>query len=112
MRIRVQVIIEADQESAIPLYIEEVACLERGSLSPETLGLRLDEAKQLLAGVQQIITTQQSANSRSLAPACIPVPANPERLAVGVLSPRCFPNAAHRKCSARRSDGHRCCPMG
>src|ERR1051326_2723611 len=30
MRIRVQVIIEADQESAIPPHIEEVTCLERG----------------------------------------------------------------------------------
>ncbi len=59
MRIRVQVIIEADQESAAPLHIEEVACLERGPLSPETLGLRLEEAKQLLAGVQQVMTTQQ-----------------------------------------------------
>src|SRR5258708_572583 len=59
MRIRVQVIIEADQESAIPVHIEEVACLERGPLSPETLGLRLDEAKQMLAGVQQVMTAQQ-----------------------------------------------------
>ena len=59
MRIRVQVIIEADQESVVPLHIEEVACLERGPLSPETLGLRLDEAKQMLAGVQQVMTAQQ-----------------------------------------------------
>ncbi len=59
MRIRIQVLIESDQESAVPLHIEEVACFERGTLLPETLGLRLDEAKQMLAGVQQVMTTQQ-----------------------------------------------------
>jgi hypothetical protein len=58
MRIRVQVLIEADQE-VTPPYVEEVACFERGPLSPETLGLRLDEAKQMLAGVQQVMTAQQ-----------------------------------------------------
>src|SRR5712692_2816540 len=59
MRIRVQVIIESDQESTVPLHIEEVACFKRGTLSPETLGLRLSEAKQMLAGIQQVITAQQ-----------------------------------------------------
>jgi hypothetical protein len=58
MRIRVQVLIESDQE-ATPPHIEEVVCFERGPLSPETLGLRLDEAKQMLAGVQQVMATQQ-----------------------------------------------------
>jgi hypothetical protein len=48
MRIRVQVVIEADQESAVPLHMEEVACFERGPLSPETFGLQLSEAKQML----------------------------------------------------------------
>src|SRR5438132_10506254 len=59
MRIRIQVTIEADQESAVPLHSEEVACFERGTLSAETLGLRLDEAKQLLAGVQQAMAYKQ-----------------------------------------------------
>lgn len=58
MRIRIQVVIEADQE-ATPACVEEVACFERGLLSPETFGLRLEEAKQILAGVQQVMTTQQ-----------------------------------------------------
>ncbi len=60
MRIRVQVILESDQET-VPLHVEEVASFERGPLSPETLGLRLEEAKQMLAGVQQVMTTQQDA---------------------------------------------------
>src|SRR3989442_864192 len=59
MQIRVQVIIEADQEGAVPRHIEEVACFERGTLSKDSLGLRLSEAKQMLAGIQQVITAQQ-----------------------------------------------------
>jgi hypothetical protein len=58
MRIRVQVLIEADGE-APPLRVEEVACFERGQLTEDSLGLRLDEAKQVLAGVQQAMTAQQ-----------------------------------------------------
>lgn len=58
MRIRVQVLIESDQEAA-PLCVEEVACFERGELTPETLGLQLSEAKQVLASVQQVIVAQQ-----------------------------------------------------
>jgi hypothetical protein len=52
------VIIEADHE-ATATCVEEVACFERCSLSPATLGLQLDEAKQLLAGIQQIMIAQQ-----------------------------------------------------
>ena len=58
MRIRVQVLIESDQE-ATPPHVEEVAYIERDHLSPETLGLRLDEAKQMLAGVQQVMAQSQ-----------------------------------------------------
>src|SRR6266487_2853013 len=58
MRIRVQVIIESDQEIT-PLHVEEVACFQRGTLTPETLGLRLDEAKQMLSSVQQVMTAHQ-----------------------------------------------------
>lgn len=38
---------------------EEVAYFERQQLTPETLGLRLEEAKQMLAGVQQVMTGSQ-----------------------------------------------------
>jgi len=37
MRIRVQIIIEVNQEATAP-HIEEVTCFERETLSPETLG--------------------------------------------------------------------------
>jgi len=52
------VLIESDQEVA-PLHAEEVACFERQQLTPETLGLRLEEAKQMLANVQQVMTESQ-----------------------------------------------------
>src|SRR5437667_1515011 len=58
MRIRVQIIIESDQEAAPP-HVEEVACFQRGTLSPETLGLQRTFAKQMLAGVQQVMTESQ-----------------------------------------------------
>ena len=58
MRIRVQVLIESDQEG-VPLCVEEVACFERDQLAPETLGLQLSEAKQVLSGVQQVMTESQ-----------------------------------------------------
>lgn len=58
MRIRIQVLIESDQEAA-PLHVEEVACFERQQLTPETLGLWLSEAKQMLAGVQHVMTESQ-----------------------------------------------------
>lgn len=57
MRVRVQVVIEAD--SGEGEIIQEVACLERAALRPEDLGLTLVEAKSLLEGVQQTMVTQQ-----------------------------------------------------
>ena len=39
--------------------VEEVACLKRGTLTPEELGLNLAEAKEILQGVQQSMTEHQ-----------------------------------------------------
>jgi hypothetical protein len=58
MKVRVQVVIEHDGDD-VPL-VEEVACLERTILTPETLGLTLVEAKALLARLQDMIATQQA----------------------------------------------------
>ena len=55
MKIRVQVSIEYDGQH----YIEEVACLQRDELHPETLGLALIEAKTLLTNLQQVVVTHQ-----------------------------------------------------
>ena len=44
MRVRVQVVIEADDGG--PAAVHEVAKLERGALQIDTLGLQLAEAKE------------------------------------------------------------------
>jgi hypothetical protein len=51
MKISVQVSIQADDDA--PTVVHEVFALERGALAPDTVGLRLDEAKDLLAAVQE-----------------------------------------------------------
>jgi hypothetical protein len=59
MRVRVQLIIEADD--ATPAVVEEVACIERTTLVPATLGLTLAEAKAVVGQIQQAMTAQQVA---------------------------------------------------
>jgi hypothetical protein len=58
MKVRIQVVIESDNHDA-PIT-DEVACIERGDLTPETLGLTLNEAKDLLANVQADIVKEQT----------------------------------------------------
>jgi hypothetical protein len=57
MRIKVQVVIERDEEAQESVH--EVAELERGALRAETLGLGLEEAKDLLAQVQDVMVAEQ-----------------------------------------------------
>jgi hypothetical protein len=57
MRMRVQIQIETDDGA--PVQIREVFELERGSLSGDNLGLRLEEAKSLLGSVQHELTEVQ-----------------------------------------------------
>lgn len=58
MRMKIQVIIESDNHD-IPVT-KEVACIQRGDLTPETLGLTLAEAKELLANVQANMVKEQT----------------------------------------------------
>ena len=57
MRIRVQVVIEGDED--VPPEVHEVADLQRGDLGADTLGLQLAEAKELLARVQEVVVDEQ-----------------------------------------------------
>ncbi len=57
MRLRVQIMIEPDDSA--PPVVEEVACIERTTLSPATLGLTLAEAKAVLGQIQETMTAQQ-----------------------------------------------------
>jgi hypothetical protein len=59
MRMRVQIIIEDDYQD--PIQIHDAFDLERGSLSVDNLGLRLEEAKTLLGNVQDKLVSAQVA---------------------------------------------------
>ena len=56
---RIQVIVESETDA--PPVIQEVITLERGPLQPESLGLTLAEAKDLLRGVQEAMVAEQVA---------------------------------------------------
>jgi hypothetical protein len=58
MRVRVQVIVENDGDT--PSTVHEVACVERGDLGIDTLGLHLAEAKDLLQQVQGVVIAEQA----------------------------------------------------
>ena len=58
MKVKIQVIIES--ESNEKTVTDEIACLQRGDLSDETLGLTLAEAKDLLASVQEKMVNYQT----------------------------------------------------
>ena len=57
MKVTLNVVIEADDEP--PTVVRDVFTLERGALVPDTLGLRLDEAKDLLSAVQETVVDEQ-----------------------------------------------------
>src|SRR5260221_14152964 len=59
MKITIQMVIE--HELLPEPLTEEVACLCRGDLVPENLGLTLAEGKTLLAKIQEKMVTQQAA---------------------------------------------------
>ncbi len=59
MKIKIQIVVSSDDDEEE--VIQEVAEIERGSLQPENLGLRLTEAKTLLQQVQQNLVQQQVA---------------------------------------------------
>jgi len=60
MKVKVQIVVEHDEDDAPT--VEEVACLCRDDLRPETLGLTLEEGKQLLTRVQEIMVTHQATD--------------------------------------------------
>ena len=60
MRIKVQVMIDAEDGGKD--IVREVVSFNRQTLSPEGLGLTVEEAKNLLQGVQKSVVTQQIAD--------------------------------------------------
>src|SRR5713226_2774359 len=74
MRMTLQVVIE-DEDHHTPPIVKEVFSLERKSeaLRPETLGLKLDEAKEVLAEIQTTLVTAQATRfleQQSSCPEC------------------------------------------
>ena len=58
MRLKVQITVESGEGESERV---EVACLERASLRPDTLGLSLAEARSILAGLEQTMAQRQVA---------------------------------------------------
>ena len=55
MQITVQIVLHADDDSET--VVREAFTVQRGALAPETLGLQLEEAKDLLAAVQDTVVS-------------------------------------------------------
>lgn len=66
MNIQIQVIIEHDHMQ----YLETIAQFERQDLQPETLGLTLTEAQDLLANLQYLVASQQVAEFNEVHQEC------------------------------------------
>src|SRR5579863_7124235 len=57
MKIKIQIMVES--ETGETAFLQEVAALERGDLKPDTPGLKLSEARSILAGIETIMVEQQ-----------------------------------------------------
>jgi hypothetical protein len=68
MKITVQIATQPDEGQ--PAVFQEVACLERGALRPDTLGLSLSEARSILAALEQTMAERQTAEFVTQAQRC------------------------------------------
>jgi hypothetical protein len=68
MKVTVRVTLEADDDTST--VVHEVFTLERGALASDTLGLHLDEAKELLRAVQSAIVEEQVHGALAAQVAC------------------------------------------
>ena len=59
MKFSVQVIVHPDDDGGAAAAAREVFALDRDALAPDTLGLRLAEAQDLLVAVQDTIVAHQ-----------------------------------------------------
>jgi hypothetical protein len=59
MKLSVQVIVHPDDDTDTTPVVKEVFALDRDALAPDTLGLQLAEAKDLLAAVQDALVEHQ-----------------------------------------------------
>ena len=69
MKITVQVVLHADDDTQTTV-VREAFTLTRGALEPDTVGLQLQEAKDLLATVQDTLVEHQVAAALASAASC------------------------------------------
>ncbi len=70
MKVTVQVVLHADDDADTPSVVREVFSLDREALAPDTVGLRLSEAKDLLAAVQDTLVAHQVSTAVAAEVAC------------------------------------------
>jgi hypothetical protein len=70
MKFSVQVIVHPDDDTPASPVVREVFTFDRDDLAPDTLGLQLAEAKDLLAAVQGTMVEQQAAAAITKQAAC------------------------------------------
>jgi len=71
MRVVIQVRIHHDNEDCVDAELIDVAEIERdGPLGVSTLGLSIDEAKQILAGIQDVVVVGQAVTALADAANC------------------------------------------
>jgi len=59
VKVSVQLIVHPDDDAAAAPMVREVFSLDRDGLTPDTLGLQLAEAQDLLVAVQDTVITHQ-----------------------------------------------------
>src|SRR4051794_25036786 len=62
MKFKILVSFEVETLEGVIEQVEEIAIVERGELKPETLGLNLSEAKEILVKVQKALVEKQAAD--------------------------------------------------
>jgi hypothetical protein len=69
VKVTVQVVVDGEDE---PTAVREVFALERGAVTPDTLGLRLAEAKALLCAVQETVVdaVKDTLTAQAACPHC------------------------------------------
>ncbi len=59
MKVTVQIVLQADDAADTPTAVRDVFSLDRDALAPDTVGLQLGEAHDLLTAVQHTVVTHQ-----------------------------------------------------
>jgi len=68
MKVTMQVVLHADDDTET--VVREAFTVQRGALAPDTVGLQLEEAKDLLAAVQDTLVEHQVAAALASAASC------------------------------------------